>query len=263
MSATGLKTEPSASAEKPSGVRYWIVGLATLMAVLLYLDRYCTSFTERFIKEELKLTNTQTSWLLGAFFISYGLGQLPSGWLSDRYGSRLMLTLYILIWSVMTGLMGLAGSFLLVMVFRLGLGLGQAGAYPTGALMISKWMPFSQRGLASGIVSTGGRLGAVLAPILTAFLLIAFMPSDKSPRLEPDDILDGRQLCNDLVHPHKRKPHVDKFAEKIRSRLSPEANAIVAAGASESGPAPSSADLTLLIGELNAENWYGLVEPVR
>src|SRR5439155_23972596 len=125
-----------------------------------------------------------------------------SGWLSDRYGSRLMLTLYILIWSVMTGLMGLAGSFLLVMVFRLGLGLGQAGAYPTGALMISKWMPFSQRGLASGIVSTGGRLGAVLAPPLTAYLLLVFLPAQKSYSLEPDDILDANQLCRDLTRPH-------------------------------------------------------------
>src|SRR5262245_60909893 len=101
------------TAELPSAtyVRYWVVTLTTGMAVLLYLDRYCLSLAERSIKTDLQLSNFQTSLLLGAFSVTYALGQVPAGWLSDRFGARVMLTLYILIWSLFTGLVGVAESF--------------------------------------------------------------------------------------------------------------------------------------------------------
>jgi MFS family permease len=162
---------------RPTGVRFWVVGLATAMAVLLYLDRFCLSFAERFIKADLNLDNEQTSVMLAAFSVTYALGQVPSGWLSDRFGARRMLTGYIVTWSVCTGLVGVAGTFAAILVLRFGVGLGQAGAYPTSANLLSKWVPFSARGQASGIVSTGGRVGGVAAPLLTAYLLLAFAHS--------------------------------------------------------------------------------------
>src|SRR5262245_48752 len=97
--------------DRPTHVRHRVVALATLMAVFLYLDRFCLSFVERFIKEDLDLSNVEMSWLLSAFFWAYALGQVPSGWLSDRYGARIMLALYILAWSLFTGWMGLVTSF--------------------------------------------------------------------------------------------------------------------------------------------------------
>src|SRR5262249_35146272 len=74
----------------PPFVRYWVVLLATVMAVLLYLDRICLSFTERYMKADLGLDDQQISWLLSAFFCTYALGQVPAGWLSDRFGARRM-----------------------------------------------------------------------------------------------------------------------------------------------------------------------------
>jgi MFS family permease len=159
---------------RPTNVRFWVVGLATAMAVLLYLDRFCLSFAERFIKADLNLDNDQTSVMLAAFSVTYALGQVPSGWLSDRFGARRMLALYIVVWSVCTGLVGIAGTFAAILLLRFGVGLGQAGAYPTSANLLSKWVPFTARGQASGIVSTGGRVGGVAAPLLTAYLLLAF-----------------------------------------------------------------------------------------
>ena len=69
-----------------------------LMAFLLYLDRFCVSFAADYIKEDLDLSQAQMSWFLSAFFWSYALAQVPSGWLSDRYGARIMLVIYILSW---------------------------------------------------------------------------------------------------------------------------------------------------------------------
>ena len=55
-------------ADAPTRVRYLVVFLATLMAVLLYLDRFCISLAERYIKEDLNLSEDQISLFLSMFF---------------------------------------------------------------------------------------------------------------------------------------------------------------------------------------------------
>ena len=98
----------------PTYVRYRVVAVSALMAILLYLDRFCISFAEQYIQEDLRLTDQQIGWMLSAFFWTYALAQVPSGWLTDRFGARLMLTIYILLWSLFTGLTGLAAGFVVL-----------------------------------------------------------------------------------------------------------------------------------------------------
>src|SRR5262245_36758530 len=164
----------SDTSARPSSVRYGVLVLATLVAVLLYLHRYCLSTADRDIKLELDLTEGQMANVLGAFFFTYALCQIPSGFLADRYGPRTMLTFYIVVWSALTAMMGVANGYLGLLVFRLGVGVFEAGAYPACAGIIRRWIPYQQRGLASGIVSLGGRLGGTITPKLTAVLMIAF-----------------------------------------------------------------------------------------
>ena len=180
----------------PTWVRHRVVLSAMLMSVLLYLDRFCVSFAEPYIKQSLGLTNFQVGLFFSAFFLSYALAQVPSGWLSDRFGARRTLTIYILVWSFFTAMIGLAGGFVMLLLMRAGCGLGQAGAYPTSASILSKWVPFSNRGLASSIVAFGGRLGGAIAPILTAVLIFAWVPVSHSSRLESSDLLEGAFLCS-------------------------------------------------------------------
>jgi sugar phosphate permease len=167
-----------------------VVALATAMSFLLYMDRFCLSFVERYIKEDLSLSNAQNDWLLAAFFGSYALAQVPSGWLSDRFGARLMLSLYIFLWSLFTGLMGVLVIFAALLVFRLGCGAAQAGAYPTSGSILSKWVAFSERGVCSSIIALGGRVGGAVVSVTSAYLIVALLPSDASSLLERDDLLD-------------------------------------------------------------------------
>lgn len=216
--------------ERPSSVRFLIVAAATLMSFLLYVDRFCVSFAEPYIKQDLGLTYGQIAWFTSGFFWTYALAQVPSGWLSDRYGARIMLTLYILTWSVFTAVIGAAEGFALLIIARLGCGVGQAGAYPTAASVISRWMPMTARGLASSFVGNGGRVGAAVVPIMTAFLIVQFVPLGTPVEVKPNEIINAAaivmKLADRLEKPEQRSlieslgvEHVEELKSKLK-RLS-------------------------------------------
>src|SRR5215813_12833808 len=96
---------------RPTRVRYIILTLTVCVAVLLYLDRFCLGYVMPYINEGMKLTSGETGFLLGAFFLTYSFGQLPGGWLADRFGVRRMLSAYLAIWSILTAFIGFADSF--------------------------------------------------------------------------------------------------------------------------------------------------------
>ncbi len=161
------------SPDKPTQMRHRIVAVTTLTAVLLYLDRVCIAEIAKLdeFKKTLGLTEQQTGYVISAFFFAYALGQVPAGWLSDKFGARGMMTFYIALWSLCTALTGFAGGFVSLVIARMGFGLAQAGAYPASNGLVRLWTPLAARGKASSIVSLGGRLGGAIAPALTAWLL--------------------------------------------------------------------------------------------
>lgn len=153
-------------------VRYVMILLGTLVAVLLYLDRICISTASASVEQDLGISRDELKQLLGAFFWSYALGQLPAGWLGDRYGARWMLGLFIVLWSLSTGLLGFATTLAGVWWLRLSCGLFEAGAYPLAAGIVRRWVPLHSRGLASSLIAVGGRLGGALAPVITIQLML-------------------------------------------------------------------------------------------
>ena len=64
--------------ESPSYVRFLVIGAAAMMSVLLYLDRFCLSTAETYIKQDVGVTDTEIGWLMSAFFWTYALCQVPS-----------------------------------------------------------------------------------------------------------------------------------------------------------------------------------------
>ena len=154
-------------------VRYRIVLISILTAFILYLDRICMAEITKSasFQADFGLSDTERSKVLGAFFLSYALFQIPAGWLSDRFGARRMLSLYILGWSVFTGLSAFMTTAAGLMWMRMGVGFTQAGAYPTISATIRRWIRIARRGQASSYVSFGGRLGGTLAPFITVLLL--------------------------------------------------------------------------------------------
>jgi MFS family permease len=207
---------------RPTGVRFRVIGVTAVMSVLLYLDRVCISFTGTYAREDLGLSKEEFGVVLGAFFFAYALAQVPTGWLSDRYGARRMMTAYILAWSVFTAGTALATTLVLLLAARLAFGVAQAGAYPTAASLLGRWVPPSGRGVANSLVALGGRLGGAAAPALTAVLIVAFVPPTTPARLGPDDVLGPPQLAEFLKDPTKAPP--------LRPRLLPHLSGAALAG---------------------------------
>lgn len=163
------------AAQTPTTVRHRIIFVTMLMAFVLYLDRICMAEIVKsasFLRDTA-LDKQQIGRILGAFFFSYALMQIPAGWLSDRFGARPMMTLYIVLWSLFTGLTGAVTSFGGLLAARLLCGLAEAGAYPTSMALVRKWIPLTGRARASGMVAFGGRIGGTLAPFLTAWMVIS------------------------------------------------------------------------------------------
>lgn len=159
----------------PSRVRGRIIAVSMAMAFILYLDRICLAEIVKAVsfQQEITLTKDQIGNVLGVFFLSYALFQVPAGWASDRFGARSMLTIYIVLWSAFTALTGLVSSYPALMAMRLLCGAAEAGAYPTSGALIRRWMPLEQRARASSMITLGGRIGGTLAPLLTAWMVVS------------------------------------------------------------------------------------------
>lgn len=170
MAISSASSKNISADAKPTGVRYMVLGVATANAFLLYLDRICMSAVVQSasFQQELGLGKERIGDVLASFFFAYALGQLPAGWLADRFGPRRMLVVYIVLWSLCTAATGFTGALWSLIAVRAACGLAEAGAYPASALLISRWFPFAQRGRANAVVSFGGRVGNSLALWLTA-----------------------------------------------------------------------------------------------
>jgi sugar phosphate permease len=149
-----------------------VIGITSLAAFWLYIDRVCFAILADSIQKDLGLSEANKGDVLGAFFFTYALFQIPMGSLADRYGARIVLAVSIVAWSLVTAATGLAESFLALVVFRLLLGVTESGAYPAAAGLVRNWAPVYLRGVCSSAVALGGRIGGAAAPFMTAWLAL-------------------------------------------------------------------------------------------
>jgi MFS transporter, ACS family, glucarate transporter len=96
-----------------------------------YLDRVNISVAGQFMAREFHLSNTQLGHVFSAFVLGYALFQAPGGWLADRLGPRLVLTLAVIWWGVFTILLTFLSAdstwlLALLIAVRFGLGVGEA-----------------------------------------------------------------------------------------------------------------------------------------
>ncbi len=164
--------DPSPPSEE---ARYAVLGFLGVSAAIAYVQRAALSVPAAEIASDLKLPDlaAQMGWVQSAWYLSYALLQLPSGWFADRIGSRRALALFSVLWSLATFFAGFATEFVSLLLLWSLMGAAQAGAFPCAAKAIGQIFPDGERARASGFLACGMAIGGALAPVLTAALLEA------------------------------------------------------------------------------------------
>ncbi len=156
---------PARSGYSPAYLRY-ALGLLSVVYVVNFVDRQVLSILLQSIKEDLGLSDLQLGLLSGtAFGLFYATLGIPIARLADRFSRKGVIAVCLALWSVLTALCGSASGFATLLLYRVGVGVGEAGGSPPAHSMISDYFPPERRASALGVFSLGVPLG-----ILVGFL---------------------------------------------------------------------------------------------
>jgi MFS family permease len=162
----GAPTETGSRSDEPvysqAYLRY-ALGILCLVYVVNFVDRQILSILLKSIKADLGLTDVQLGLLSGtAFGLFYATLGIPIARLADRFSRKGVIAICLTIWSGMTALCGMAGGFASLLLFRVGVGIGEAGGSPPAHSMISDYFPPERRATALGIFSLGVPIGIMV-----------------------------------------------------------------------------------------------------
>lgn len=148
------------------------VALLTLMMTFNQIDRRVVSLVIEPLKREFHLSDGQLGMLSGlAFGLIYAVTSIPLGLIADRVNRRNMLAIVIAVWSAMTALAGVAGTYTQLLLTRVGVGAAESGASPTATSMVTDYFPRDRRATAIAIYQTGIPIGSFLCFIVGAWLV--------------------------------------------------------------------------------------------
>ncbi|MCS7025846.1 MAG: MFS transporter [Bryobacteraceae bacterium] len=153
-------------------IRWQVAALLFAATVINYIDRQTLSVIAAKVTKELGISNTEYANILTAFLIPYTAMYVVSGWMVDRFGTRLSLALFMAWWSLANALHALARGAWSLGVFRFLLGMGESGNFMAAEKAISEWFPARERALANGLVNAAAATGAILAPPLIAWITL-------------------------------------------------------------------------------------------
>ncbi len=158
------------------GRRHVVVGLAFLACVIAYTDRVNISVAAVAMREHFGWSQTQKGWVLAAFFVGYLLFMYLGGMLATAYGGKRILTASVLCWSLFTLLTPLAAmaSLPLLLVARVGMGIGEAAMFPGAYELFGRWVPAAERARATARLLSGIPVGTVIGLTGTGYLVVHY-----------------------------------------------------------------------------------------
>ena len=159
---------------RASRVRYSVLAAVFITVVINYMDRTNISVAGSMISKELHLNSVQMGMLFSAFSWTYATLQIPGGILADRFGSRILYSIILILWSLATITLGFAVGFLTILLLRVLIGAFEAPSYPMNNRIVTAWFPEQERAGAIATYTSGQFIGlAFLTPALTAIQIYA------------------------------------------------------------------------------------------
>ncbi|MBI2832360.1 MAG: MFS transporter [Chloroflexi bacterium] len=127
-----------------------------------------------FIRDDFSLDYVQSGLVVSAFSLAYGIGQVPAGWLADRIGRRMVLTIGICGVAVAGLLVGLSQTYIMMIVFLALMGTLGGGYHPAAPPIISASVEPKNRGRAMGLHLIGGSASFFAAPLVAAAIAVVW-----------------------------------------------------------------------------------------
>ena len=158
---------------KKSNLRFPFSGVVPLFVLAHFSHHLITALPTPllpFIRDEFNLDYTRAGLIISAFGISYGISQLPVGWLSDRIGYRIVIMLGISGVGVFGLLVGVSQTFTMMIIFLVLMGVVGGGYHPNAPPLISAAVEPKTLGRALGFHAIGGSASYFLVPIIAAVM---------------------------------------------------------------------------------------------
>ena len=155
-------------------VRHVILFVVCLMYFVAYVDRVNIAIAGPLMRRDLGLTPIQLGLIFSVFAYPYAAMQIAGGWAADRFGPRLVLAALSLLWAAATILTGFSWSVGSLLAFRLLVGVGEGGAFPSATRAFTWWLPVRERGFAQGVTHSFARLGGAATPPLVVAIVARY-----------------------------------------------------------------------------------------
>jgi len=164
---TGTGDQPShLSTHQPHPGMNRVLFLLTFSILINYIDRSNLSIAAPLLKDELGISNTQLGTLLAAFFWTYGLMQIPAGWLVDHFDVKWVFAAGFFIWSTATAATGMLHGFAALIAVRVILGVGESVAFPSYSNILGTYFPEARRGFPNALIMAGLSLGPAVGILI-------------------------------------------------------------------------------------------------
>jgi len=149
----------------------WALGILCAVYVVNFFDRQILAILLQSIKRDLQLTDVQLGLLSGtAFGLFYATLGIPIARLADRVSRKGVIAVCLALWSAMTVLCGTAARFESLFLYRIGVGIGEAGGSPPAHSLISDYFPPERRATALAVFALGVPFGLLLGFLVGGWL---------------------------------------------------------------------------------------------
>lgn len=176
-------TENQAAGMLPSGTKqltsgkipsfaWWVLALMTVDYMLAMIDRNTVSILKTTLKEVYQVSDSDFGLLVTAFLVPYAIFYIICGRLVDRFGSRVMFTLFVSVWSLSTIAMAFARTWNDLVLLRVVMGAAEAGLLPSTIYAMVRWFPRDKFATVYAIKTPFQSLGAILSPPLIVGLTL-------------------------------------------------------------------------------------------
>ncbi|MFC5827677.1 MFS transporter [Nonomuraea insulae] len=169
-------SDAAAKSGRPRGknVRWAIICAITMLTITNYLDRGNLSVAAPTIRTELGFSNTEMGLVLSAFIWPYAIMNLPAGWVVDRFGPKVIMTVAAVVWSIAGAVTGLARTIGTFIGLRVVLGIAEAPLFPGALKATNEWFPEHEKARATSVYIAATQVGLAIAPPITTALMLAF-----------------------------------------------------------------------------------------